>query len=193
MSAPPEEFYSEERWQNWLDRIKDEDVDPENEDSARLLLNLQDDVAIAVAKIVTAYDDEDIDEETALSELTDIRETVLGEVDFEDEEKAMLIDGVQTSLLCVFYAAEEYVAHGPADEAPVEEYIREAEKAESAEDLDSALGLVAAGGTRIFAGDELDISVMEDMEYGLVTEWANGLDSLQSAMSDPELVEEDDE
>ncbi|MFH5799385.1 DUF2150 family protein [Haladaptatus sp. DYF46] len=193
MSAPPEEFYSEERWQNWLDRIKDEDVDPENEDSARLLLNLQDDVAIAVAKIVTAYDDEDIDEETALSELTDIRETVLGEVDFEDEEKAMLIDGVQTSLLCVFYAAEEYVAHGPADEAPVEEYIREAEKAESAEDLDSALGLVAAGGTRVFAGDELDISVMEEMEYGLVTEWANGLDSLQSAMSDPELVEEDDE
>ncbi len=193
MSAPPEEFYSEERWQNWLDRIKDEDVDPENEDSARLLLNLQDDVAIAVAKIVTAYDDEDIDEETALSELTDIRETVLGEVDFEDEEKAMLIDGVQTSLLCVFYASEEYVAHGPAEDAPVEEYIREAEKAESAEDLDSALGLVAAGGTRIFAGDELDISVMEEMEYGLVTEWANGLDSLQSAMSDPELVEEDDE
>ncbi|WP_423744347.1 DUF2150 family protein (plasmid) [Haladaptatus sp. SPP-AMP-3] len=193
MSAPPEEFYSEERWQNWLDRIRDEDIDPENEDSARLLLNLQDDVAIAVAKIVTAYDDEDIDEETALSELTEIRETVLGEVDFEDEEKAMLIDGVQTSLLCVFYAAEEYVAHGPAEEAPVEEYIREAEKAESAEDLDSALGLVAAGGTRIFAGDELDISVMEEMEYGLVTEWANGLDSLQSAMSDPELVEEDDE
>ncbi|EFW93329.1 hypothetical protein ZOD2009_05677 [Haladaptatus paucihalophilus DX253] len=193
MSAPPEEFYSEERWQNWLDRIRDEDIDPENEDSARLLLNLQDDVAIAVAKIVTAYDDEDIDEETALSELTDIRETVLGEVDFEDEEKAMLIDGVQTSLLCVFYAAEEYVAHGPAEEAPVEEYIREAEKAESAEDLDSALGLVAAGGTRIFAGDELDISVMEEMEYGLVTEWANGLDSIQSAMSDPELVEEDDE
>jgi hypothetical protein len=192
MSAPPEEFYSEERWQNWLDRIKDEDVDPENEDSARLLLNLQDDVAIAVAKIVTAYDDEDIDEETALAELTDIRETVLGEVDFEDEEKAMLIDGVQTSLLCVFYASEEYVAHGPAEDAPVEEYIREAEKAEAAEDLDSALGLVAAGGTRIFAGDELDISVMEEMEYGLVTEWANGLDSLQSAMSDPELVEEDD-
>ncbi|MGA9401243.1 DUF2150 family protein, partial [Haladaptatus sp.] len=45
MSAPPEEFYSEERWQNWLDRIKDEEIDPEDEDSARLLLNLQDDVA----------------------------------------------------------------------------------------------------------------------------------------------------
>ena len=193
MSAPPEEFYSEERWQNWLDRIRDEDIDPEDEDSARLLLNLQDDVAIAVAKIVTAYDDDTIDEEEALDELADIRETVLGEVAFDDEEKAMLIDGVQTSLVCVFYAAEEYVAGGPADEAAVEEYVVEASKAEEAEDLDSALGLVAAAGTRIIDGEELDIAVTEDIEYGLVTEWVNGLDSLQSAMSDPEVVEEEDE
>jgi len=193
MSAPPEEFYSDERWQNWLDRIRDEEIDPENEDSARLLLNLQDDVAIAVAKIVTAYDDGAIGEEEALEELTDIREIVLAEVEFEDDEKAMLIDGVQTSLVCVFYAAEEYVAQGPADEAGVEEYVLEAGRAEEAEDIDSALGLVAAAGTRIIDGDELDMSVTEELEYGLVTEWVNGLDSLQSAMSDPEVVEEEDD
>ncbi len=193
MSAPPEEFYSDERWQNWLDRIREEDIDPEDEDSARLLLNLQDDVAIAVAKIVTAYDDDAIDEEEALDELEDIREVVLDEVAFDDDEKAMLIDGVQTSLVCVFYAAEQYVADGPADEANVEQYVIEAGKAEEAEDLDSALGLVAAAGTRIIDGEELDMSVTEELEYGLVTEWINGLDSLQSAMSDPEVVEEEDE
>jgi len=193
MSAPPEEFYSDERWQNWLDRIRDEEIDPENEDSARLLLNLQDDVAIAVAKIVTAYDDDAVGEEEALEELTDIREIVLAEVEFEDDEKAMLIDGVQTSLVCVFYAAEEYVAQGPADEAGVEEYVLEAGRAEEAEDIDSALGLVAAAGTRIIDGDDLDMAVTEELEYGLVTEWVNGLDSLQSAMSDPEVVEEEDD
>ena len=193
MSAPPEEFYSDERWQNWLDRIREEDIDPENEDSARLLLNLQDDVAIAIAKIVTAYDDDAIGEEEAMDELGDIREVVLDEVDFDDEEKAMLIDGVQTSLVCVFYAAEQYVADGPAEEGSVEEYVLEAGRAEEAEDLDSALGLVAAAGTRIIDGEELDMAVTEDLEYGLVTEWVNGLDSLQSAMSDPEVVEEEDE
>ena len=193
MSAPPEEFYSDERWQNWLDRIRDEDIDPENEDSARLLLNLQDDVAIAVAKIVTAYDDGDIGEEEALEELADIREVVLSEVEFDNEEKAMLIDGVQTSLVCVFYAAEQYVAEGPAEEGSVEEYILEAGRAEEAEDIDSALGLVAAAGTRIIDGEEVDMSVTEELEYGLVTEWVNGLDSLRSAMSDPEVVEEEDE
>jgi len=42
------------------------EIDPEDEDSARLLLNLQDDVAIAVAKIIKAYENDDIDEDEAM-------------------------------------------------------------------------------------------------------------------------------
>ena len=193
MSEPPQEFYSEDRWQNWVDRIKDEEIDPEDEDSARLLLNLQDDAAIAVAKVVAAYDDGVLDEEEALEEIADIRDIVLSEVEFEDEEKLMLIDGVQTSLVCVFYAAEEFIADGPAEGATVEEYVRAAADAEAEEDLDAALGYVAQAGTLIIDGNELDISIAEEVDYGLVTEWVNGLDSLQSAMSDPEVVEEEDE
>jgi hypothetical protein len=193
MSEPPQEFYSEDRWQNWVDRIKDEEIDPEDEDSARLLLNLQDDAAIAVAKVVAAYDDGVLDEEEALEEVADIRDIVLSEVDFEDEEKLMLIDGVQTSLVCVFYAAEEFVADGPAEGASVEEYVRAAADAEAEEDIDAALGYVAQAGTLIIDGQELDISIAEEVDYGLVTEWVNGLDSLQSAMSDPEVVEEEDD
>ena len=193
MSEPPQEFYSEDRWNNWVDRIRDEEIDPEDEDSARLLLNLQDDAAIAVAKVVSAYDEGQLDQEEALEEIADIRDIVLSEVEFEDEEKLMLIDGVQTSLVCVFYAAEEFVADGPADDASVEEYVRAAADAEAEEDVDAALGYVAQAGTLIIDGRELDISLAEEVDYGLVTEWVNGLDSLQSAMSDPEVVEEEDD
>jgi hypothetical protein len=192
MSAPEEEFYSEERWQNWLDRLRDEEIDPEDEESARLLLNLQDDVAIAVAKILTAYDDGDIEEDEAMEELADIREVVLSEPDFDDEDKLMLVDGVQTSLVCVFYSAEQYIADGVADETTVEEYVQAAVDAETEDDLDRALGLSACAGTRIIDGEELDMSILDDVEYGLVTEWVNGLDSLQSALSDPEVIEDDD-
>jgi hypothetical protein len=191
MSTPPGEYYTEERWQNWLDRIAEEDIDPEDEDSARLLLNLQDDTAIAVAKIITDFDDGDLEEDAALDELADIRETVLSEVDIDDEEKLMLIDGVQTSLVCVFYAAEEFIVGGPAD-GPVGEYIEAASDAEADEDLDAALGYCAQAGTRIIDGEELDRDAAEDLEFGLVAEWVNGLDSLQTAMSDPEVVEEDE-
>ena len=192
MSAPEEEFYSEERWQNWLDRLRDEEIDPEDEDSARLLLNLQDDVAIAVAKIIKAYEDDAIGQDEAVEELADIREVVLSEPDFDDEDKVMLVDGVQTSLVCVFYSAEQFVGDGVAEEASVEEYVDAAVAAEAEDDLDRALGLSACAGTRVIDGEELDMSVIEDVEYGLVTEWVNGLDSLQSALSDPEVIEDDD-
>jgi len=193
MTDVEDTFYTEDRWQNWIGRVAEEDLDPENEDSARLLLNLQDDAAIAVAKIVNAYEDGRLDEEEAVDELTDVREIVLDDVELEDEEKRMLVDGVQTSLVCVFYAAEEYIAAGPAEDGTIEEYVHAAADAEANEDLDAALGYLVQAGTRIIDGDELDIALVEDLEYGLVSEWVNGLDSLQSAMSDPEVVEEDDE
>jgi len=190
---PPGSFYTEERWQNWLDRVAEEELDPENEDSARLLLNLQDDAAIAVAKIVSAHEDGTIDEETALSEIDDVAAIVSEDVEFDDPEKSMLIEGVQVSLDCVFYAAREYVAAGPPEEGTVEEYVRAAADAEADDDVDAALGYVVQAGTLIIDGAEFDVSVADDVEYGLVSEWVNGLDSLQSAMADPEVVEEDDD
>jgi hypothetical protein len=193
MSTPPGEYYTEERWNNWLDRLRDEDIDPEDEDSARLLLNLQDDAAIAVAKIVAEFEDGEIDEDATLQELARVRDIVLSEVEFEDEEKRMLIDGVQTSLVCVFYAAEEYVAGGPPEEGTVTEYIQAAADAEAEEDVDTALAYCAQAGTLLFDGESLDMDVAENLEYGLVAEWANGLDSLGTALADPEVIDEDDE
>jgi len=189
MSTPAEEFYTEERWDNWLDRLRDTDLDPAEEDSARLLLNLQDDVAIAVAKIVNAAETE-LDDESALDELGTIREIVLGPIDIEDEETAMLVDGVQTSLVAVFYAAQEYIAEGVANKGTIGEYLQEANEAETEEDFDRALQLAGHAGTRIIDGEDLDIELVEQFDYGLVTEWTNGLDSLQSALSDPEVIEE---
>ena len=184
-----ETFYSAERWQNWLDRVADEELDPENEDSARLLLNLQDDAAIAVAKVLAALEEDRIDEERAVEEIRHVSDIVLAEVSLDDEDKAMLIDGVQTSLVPVFYAAEEFVVGGVV-EGDIAEFVRAAADAEADDDLDAALGYVVQAGTRVISGHHLDIELVEELEYGLVSEWINGLDSLQSAIEDPEVVEE---
>ena len=189
MSAPAGEYYSEERWQNWLDRLRESELDLEDEESARLLLNLQDDVAIAVAKIVDAHGDA-LDDDEALAELATIREMVLGPVEIEDEETAMLVAGVQTSLDCVFNAARVYFQEGPVDAASVEALLHEASAAEADEDLDVAFERAVEAGTLVIDGEGLDLAVLEEFEYGLVTEWTNGLGSLQSALSDPEVVEE---
>ena len=189
---PVETFYTEERWQNWIDRLREEDLDLEDEDSARLLMNLQEDTAIAVAKIVEAYEDGTIDEERAHEELSAIQEIVLAEAPLEDEEKAMLVESVQMSLEVVFYAAQEYVAAGAAEDATVEEYVQAAADAEAEEEIDTAIGYLVQAGTLVIDGAELDPTLAEEMEYGLVAEWINGLDSLQNALASPETVDEED-
>jgi hypothetical protein len=192
MSEPPGAFYTDERWQNWLDRLREADLDPEDEDAARLLWNLQEDVAIAVAKIISSHDEDELDEEMAMNELADTRDIVLADVDIEDEETLLLVDGVQTSLVCVFYAAELYVTEGP-DESAIDEHLHAASEAEEREEFDEALDHCARAGTRIIDGGELDPALVEEIGYGPVAEWINGLGSLESALSDPELIEEDEE
>lgn len=191
MSNEPGEYYTEDRWQNWITRLREEEIDPEQEDSARLLLNLQDDTAIAVAKILTDYEEDVLDDEGALGELEEIQQIVLSEIAFDDEEKEMLIEGVQTSLMCVFHAAHEYVINGVPESGSISAYISAAAEEEANDQLEAALGYCVQAGALIIDGEEMDLAVAEDLEFGLVAEWVNGLDSLQTAMRDPEVVEED--
>ena len=193
MSTPPGEYYAQERWNNWLDRLREEEIDPESDDSARLFFNLLDDATIAIAKVVTDHEEGEIDEEAAAEELAHIREIVLAEVEFEDEEKLTLVDGIQTSLVCAFYTAEEYIVGGPAAEGTVEEHLRAAVAAETEEeDLDTALAHCVQAGTLVVDGEEITMEIAEEIEFGLVADWVNGLDSLGRALADPEVVEEDE-
>jgi len=193
MSTPPAEYYTNERWNNWLDRLREEEIDPESDDSARLFFNLLDDATIAIAKIITDYEEEEIDDEAAAAELGRIREIVLSEAEIDDEEKLTLVDGIQTSLVCAFYTAEEYIVGGPADEGTVEDHLRAAAAAEAdEEDLDTALAHCVQAGTLVVSGEELGMDIAEEIEFGLVADWVNGLDSLGRALADPEVVEEDE-
>ncbi|WP_256297080.1 DUF2150 family protein [Haloarchaeobius salinus] len=193
MSTPPTEYYSAERWQNWIDRVEDEDVDAEDEDSMRVFDLMQDDAAIAVAKIVSATDDDELDEEAASEKINEIGDIVFTEPDFDDEDKLFLVGSVQESLSIVLHSAMEYIHAGPAEEATIPEFVSAAADAEAEEDIESARGYLVKAGTLIIDGEELSPELGEELEYGPVAQWLNGLASLQSAMEDPEVVEEDDD
>lgn len=183
------EFYSQQRWDNWLDRLSEADLDDE-EEATRLFLNLQSDTAIAVAKVLDALDDDAIDADRAGDELARIQSIVYDEVDTVDEASLELIDAVQTSLVAVFGAADRYVAGEDPPATPPGELIDRAAAAEAEEDFERALERVTDVGVQVIDGSELDIGVTEDIEFGLVTEWLGGIDSLQAALAGPKVVED---
>jgi len=189
---PEETFYSEDRWQNWLTRVDDEELDPESEDFARLYFNLQNDTTIAIAKVISAFQDGRLDEETAVEKLAFINEVVMSEPEFDGEEALLLIDSVQTSLVPVFYAAEEYIIGGPLDELSITECVEAAiEVARDEDDVDAALAYLVQAGTQIIDGGQFDGSEVDEIESWIVSEWLNGLDSLQDAFADPEVIDEE--
>jgi hypothetical protein len=92
----------------------------------------------------------------------------------------------------VFYAAEEYIIGGPVEEYSVEECIDAAiEVATDEEDVDAALAYLVQAGTQIIDGEEFDGTEVDEIESWIVSEWLNGLDSLQDAFSDPEVIDEE--
>ncbi|MCX2819443.1 DUF2150 family protein [Haladaptatus sp. F3-133] len=190
-----EGFYSRERWNNWMERLRDEKFDPEDDDGdgARLFFNLQDDITIACTKAVEAYEDGEIDDEVFMEEIDEIRRIVMAEEELE-ENKAMVLEGVQTSLIGVMASCEAYVTNNgsAADDGTVDEYVREARRAEKEDDMDRALALTAEAGALILDDEGFDAEAFEDLEYGFVSEWVNGLDSLAQAVSEPETIEEEE-
>lgn len=191
-----EGFYSRERWNNWMERLREEDFDPESDegDGARLFFNLQDDVTIACAKAVEAYEQGELSEDEFVEEVNEMRDIVMSEEDLE-ENKSMVLEGVQTSLIGAMASCETYVANGgeAPEEGEVPEYVREAARAEKEDDMDRALALVAEAGALILDGEEFEAESFDDLEYGFVSEWVNGLDSLAEAVSEPETIEEEGE
>jgi len=191
---PEETFYSEDRWQNWLTRVEDEELDPESEEFARLYFNLQNDTTIAIAKVISAFQDGRVDEETTVEKLAFINEVVMAEPEFDDgdEEALLLIDSVQTSLVPVFYAAEEFVIGGPVDEYSIAECVEAAiDVVSEDDDVDAALAYLVQAGTQIIDGGQFDGSEVDEIESWIVSEWLNGLDSLQDAFADPEVIDEE--
>ena len=191
-----EGFYSRERWNNWMERLREEEFDPESEDGdgARLFFNLQDDITIACVNAVDEYEDGVVGEEEFVEELNEMREIVMAEERME-ENKKMILEGVQTSLIGVIASCETYVVNGgeATGDGDVSEYVREAERAEHEDDMDRALALVAEAGALILDGEEFEADSFDDLEYGFVSEWVNGLDSLAEAVREPEMIEEEEE
>lgn len=179
-------FYSEDRWNNWIEQVKEsgfeinEDEDPGN--SGQIFVNMEDDIILACLKVIAKYDNKELTASEAFDALDDIKNIVLNPIDPISESIDLMIDSLQTSLIGVFASCECYIDGAYDKSTDLAQTIKSALEAEDANDPGTAIGYIATIGASVLAGAEIPEDTFSDMPYGLVAEWIDGIDSISAAM-----------
>ncbi|KXS41552.1 MAG: hypothetical protein AWU58_1688 [Methanohalophilus sp. T328-1] len=191
------EFYTEKRWNNWLQKVEESNFKLEEsgeapEKDSAIFVNMQDDVILACLKVIATGQRGDYSVEETLDILSSIEEIVMKKVDPISEDADMMIESLQNSLLATFVSFECYLNGNFDGDSNISDLINGAIEAEQDEDFEAALGYVARIGALVLDGQELPGKQMEDMPYGIVAEWMDGIDSIEAAMVGTDSYKEDD-
>lgn len=174
-------FYSQERWSNWIEQVKESgfEISEKEEDlgnSGEIFVNMEDDVILACLKIIAKYDKKELSDKAALEALDEVKNVVLRPIDPINESIDLMIDSLQTSMIVVFASCEFYISGGFDDSTDLADLVKNAVAAEEANDPGTALGNIASIGASILAGAEISEDVFSDIPFGLVAEWMDGID-----------------
>jgi hypothetical protein len=179
-------FYSEERWNNWLEQVKESGFELKEEedpgDSGKIFVNMEDDIILACLKVISKFDNGELTTDGAFDALNEIKTVVLKPLDPISESIDLMLDSLQTSLISVFASCECYFDGAYDKSAELAPIIKSALEAEESNDPGSAIGYIATIGASVLAGAELPEDIYSDIPYGLVAEWIDGIDSIAAAM-----------
>lgn len=203
MTSPYYEFYSEKRWKNWINQVKETKFtladDPKNE--VAIFVNMADDVILSCLKVIARFDKEAMTSEEANTTIESIQNIVLAEVPAISEDIDIMILSVQDALSCSLYSFRLYIAGNADMDADISALIETAFEAEESGDIETAFDTVAFIGSCVIAGAIFDDEILaeipdERLETATAT-WLDGIETISAAMvgtdSYKNFDEEDDE
>ncbi len=183
-------YYTEERWQNWIDKVKETDfkLDEENTeagDAGSVFVNMEDDVVLACLKVIAKFEKEQMSHDEALRNVTEIREIVLKKIEPINEDIDIMLESTQLSLMGVFASCECYL-DGAFEKTKSKKIlgnlVKNAVSAEKDDNMGEALAQVAQIGANILSGGKISEKALDGVPDGFVAEWLDGIDSISAAM-----------
>ncbi len=192
------EFYTPERWNNWIKQVQEcgFELTGSNEPSEKeseVFVNMEDDIILACLKIIAKFDRKVLSGESALSAVANLRDIVLAEIEPISEDIDLMIDSLQTSLMGGIAACECYIEGDFEPKPKMKDLIRSAIDAEAADDVQIAMGYVAQIGAAVIGGKKIPKKALEDIPYGFVAEWLDGIESITAAMVGATSYKKDDD
>lgn len=185
-------FYTEERWQNWINKVKESGFKLDDQEKGAVFVYMEDDIVLACLKVIAKYDKKLLSTEDALKNITEIKEIVLKKVEPINEDIDMMIESVQLSLMGVFASCECYIEKAFEKTKSLDKLIKGAVEAEKEENMGAALGYIAEIGANILSGGKLSEKALDDVPEGLVAEWLDGIDSIRAAMVGDQSYRDDE-
>lgn len=175
-------FYTTERWQNWINKVKESGFKLDQEKGGEVFVNMEDDVVLACLKLIAKFDKNLISKEDALRFTTEIKEIALRKIEPINEDIDIMLESTQLSLMGVFASCECYIEKAFEKTKSLDKLIKGAIDAEKADNMGEALDNIAKIGANLLAGGKLKDKDLDKVPEGLVAEWLDGIDSISAAM-----------
>jgi hypothetical protein len=188
-----EEFYTEKRWLNWMNKVKSSNFklsEADEKNSGAVFIYIMDDVVLACLKVIARAEKEIITPEEAIAEIAAIRSIVFAEHESLGEDADLMIESLKTSLAAVFVSSQRYITGNFDRDSTLEEMVTEAIAAEQKEDLDSAFDLLSQVGARVIGGESLP--EIGEIPYCMTAELLDGIDAISAAMLGDDSYKDDD-
>ena len=175
-------FYTQERWQNWIDQVKESGFKLEDQEKGAVFVYMTDDIVLACLKVIAKYDKKLISRDDALKYITEIKEIVLKKINPIDDDIDVMFESTQSSLMGVFVSYECYIKNGYQKIKSFGKLIDAAVQAEKENNMEVALNIIAEIGANIIAGGKIKDKDFDSVSEGIVAEWLDGIDSISAAM-----------
>ncbi len=174
------EFYTEDRFRNWINRIAESEVDLEKSESLNVFDQLLEDFTIACLNVVRAVKEREISKKEAMRELDEMSKFVLASVDFGDEIKNELFEFTRESIKAVIYSTKMFL-EGKVSKKDFKTLLNDAVKREMKGDLRGAFETVARMGAKVLKGERLPDD-LEPPGDGFVVNWLDGVEMIDVVM-----------
>jgi hypothetical protein len=188
-----EEFYTEKRWLNWMNKVKDSNfklTEEDDKNSGAVFIYIMDDVVLACLKVIARCEREIITPEEAIGEIETIRSIVFQENESMGEDADLMLESLKTSLAAVFVSSQRYITGSFDRDSTLEELVAGAVAAEQEKDLDGAFDLLSQVGARVIGGETLP--EIGDMPYCMTAELMDGIDAISAAMLGDDSYKDED-
>jgi hypothetical protein len=184
-------FYSQERWNNWINQVKESKFkfDPTAEGLGRegiVFLDMEEDVILALCKVTGKLQLGTITKEDAATNIQNMKEITLAKIEEPlDEDKENMIVSVQSSLVGAFAAAECFTSGDFDPKQKIDDLIIDAAKVEESGDMDKVFELMGKAGALVLAGKKFDSDKVIDKipPESFVAEGVDGLDTITAVLA----------